>query len=144
LPNIDYAGATGALIQVSGDPHMTIAQLVDEVAGTYGRRKCLTYGHMAYTYTAVNRKINQVAHGLRQLGISQGSRIGLFLSNCPEYIFAYFPGTSLMHRLNPLSKLFFLILLTVLTLFSTSILFLATIFVCILLLALLSQISMKI
>jgi acyl-CoA synthetase (AMP-forming)/AMP-acid ligase II len=72
------------------DPNMTIAKLVDEVAVTYGRRKCLTYGHTTYTYTAVNRKINQVAHGLHRLGISCGSRIGLFLSNCPEYIFAYF------------------------------------------------------
>ncbi len=63
--------------------------------------------------------------------------------NNKKYIFAYFPGTSLMHRLNPLSKLLFLILLTVLTLFVSSILFLTTIFVCVLLLAILSQISLK-
>jgi long-chain acyl-CoA synthetase len=72
------------------DPNMTIAKLVDEVVATYGRRKCLTYEYTTYTYTSVNQKINQVAHGFRKLGIPRGSRIGLFLSNCPEYLFAYF------------------------------------------------------
>ena len=72
------------------DPNMTIAKLVEEVTATYGRKKCLTYGHKTYTYKVVNQKANQIAHGLRRLGISQGSRVGLFLSNCPEYIFSYF------------------------------------------------------
>ena len=60
-----------------------------------------------------------------------------------RYIFAYFPGYSLMHQLNPLSKLVFLIFLTILTLLIRSLIFMACIFLCILILALLSKISMK-
>jgi long-chain acyl-CoA synthetase len=72
------------------DPEMSIAKMVENVATMYGRRKCLTYEQSTYTYTAVNQKINQVAHGLHKLGISRGSRVGLLLSNCPEYLFVYF------------------------------------------------------
>lgn len=72
------------------DHNMTIPQLVDQVVATYGHRKCLTYEQKTYTYTRINQKMNQVAHGLHKLGVSMGSRIGLFLSNCPEYLFSYF------------------------------------------------------
>jgi len=69
---------------------MTIAKLIEDIVATYGRRKCLTYEGKTCTYKAVNQRVNQFAHGLRRLGVSQGSRVGLFLSNCPEYIFSYF------------------------------------------------------
>lgn len=72
------------------DPNMTIATLIDQVAETHGRRKCLTFGRDTYTYKHFNQRINQTAHGLRALGIVYGERVGLFLSNCPEYLFTYF------------------------------------------------------
>ncbi|GAK55829.1 long-chain fatty-acid-CoA ligase [Candidatus Vecturithrix granuli] len=72
------------------DPRMTIAKLVEDVVAIYGRNKCLTFEKTTYTYEKFNQKINQTAHGLRNLGISRGSRIGLFLSNCPEYLYTYF------------------------------------------------------
>lgn len=55
--------------------------------------------------------------------------------------FAYVPGTTLMHRLNPISKLVFLILLTVTIFFIKSLILLAIIAILIILLALLSGIS---
>lgn len=61
-----------------------------------------------------------------------------------RYIFAYFEGTSVMHKLNPLSKLYFLILLTLLTIFMRSLIFMATMAVIMILLAMLTQISLKI
>lgn len=60
-----------------------------------------------------------------------------------RYIFAYYPGTSLMHKLNPISKLVFLLLLTILTLIIQSLIFLAIIFLFVVLIALLSGISLK-
>lgn len=72
------------------DPHITIAKLIDDVVAKYGRKKCLTYENTTYTYRTLNQRMNQVAHGFRRLGIPQGSRIGLLLSNCPEYILTYF------------------------------------------------------
>ncbi|MFX0057873.1 MAG: energy-coupling factor transporter transmembrane component T family protein [Candidatus Hodarchaeota archaeon] len=60
-----------------------------------------------------------------------------------RYTFAYFPGTSLMHKLNPISKLTFLIFLTISLFLIDSIIFLALVLSFILLLALISNISLK-
>ena len=81
------------------NPNMTVVKLVENVAVTHGRRKCLTFEQTTYTYRVFNQKINQVAHGLHTLGVSKGDRIGLFLSNCPEYLFTYF-GTMKLGGIN--------------------------------------------
>lgn len=60
-----------------------------------------------------------------------------------RYTFAYFPGTSLMHTLNPISKITFLILLTISLFLINSILFLALILSFMLFIALMSNISLK-
>lgn len=59
------------------------------------------------------------------------------------YIFAYFPGKSFMHKLNPISKFLFIILLTITLFLIRSIIFLALISFIILFLALLSNISLR-
>ncbi|PIE34142.1 long-chain fatty acid--CoA ligase [candidate division KSB3 bacterium] len=81
------------------NPNMTVVKLVESVAVEHSRRKCLTFEQTTYTYHVLNQKINQVAHGLHKLGVSKGSRVGLFLSNCPEYLFAYF-GTMKLGGIN--------------------------------------------
>ena len=72
------------------NPNMTIPKLLEQIAVQYGRKKCLTHDGSTLTYHAFNQQINQAAHGFHHLGISRGVRVGLFLSNCPEYLFAYF------------------------------------------------------
>ena len=57
--------------------------------------------------------------------------------------FAFFPGDSFWHNLNPTSKLVFLILLTILTLLINSLIFLAIISIMIFILALSIGISLK-
>lgn len=58
-------------------------------------------------------------------------------------MFAYVPGNSIFHKLNPISKLIFLILLTTIVLVVNSILFLAIIFLIVFSLAILSGIKLK-
>lgn len=60
-----------------------------------------------------------------------------------KFIFAYFPGKSLMHKLNPISKLIFLVLLTILTFAINSVIFLASISFLLIVLALTSGITLK-
>jgi len=60
-----------------------------------------------------------------------------------NYTFAYFPGESFFHKLNPLSKIFFIILLTILTFITRSLILLTVILLFIFVLALISEISMK-
>jgi energy-coupling factor transport system permease protein len=60
-----------------------------------------------------------------------------------KFIFAYTPGNSLMHNLNPLSKIIFLIYLTILTFVIDSLIFLSLISLSIIILALISGISVN-
>lgn len=60
-----------------------------------------------------------------------------------RYTFAYTPGNSLMHKLNPLSKILYLIYLTILTFIIDSLLFLAILSLSIIILALTSGISVR-
>lgn len=57
--------------------------------------------------------------------------------------FAYFPGNSFMHGLNPISKILFLILLTVLIFMIRSLILLSGILIIIIFLTLISNISLK-
>lgn len=58
-------------------------------------------------------------------------------------MFAYVPGNSIFHKLNPISKLIFLILLTTIVLVVNSILFLAIIFLIVFSLAMFSGIKLR-
>jgi len=60
-----------------------------------------------------------------------------------KYTFAYFPGNSFFHKLNPISKIIFLILLTIITFIIKSLLFLTLVLFIIILLAFFSGISLK-
>ncbi len=77
------------------NPKMTVATLIEQAVAEHGRRKCLTYEKTTYSYRQLGWKIEQTAKGLHQLGVEKGHRIGLFLANCPEYIFAYFGNLKL-------------------------------------------------
>ena len=61
-----------------------------------------------------------------------------------QYTFSYIPGNSFMHELNPISKIFFLILLTISTFLIRSLIFLSLILFVEIVIALLSSISIKI
>ncbi len=63
--------------------------------------------------------------------------------NNKKYTFAYFPGNSLMHKLNPISKLTFSLCLTVIVFLINSLIFLSLIALSILLIALISEISLR-
>ncbi len=63
-------------------PHMAVmlhAQVwPDKLAAADARRR-LTYGEL-------EREVNQVAHALTSLGVGPGTRVGIMLPNCVEYL----------------------------------------------------------
>jgi energy-coupling factor transport system permease protein len=59
------------------------------------------------------------------------------------YTFAYYPGDSFFHKLNPLSKIFFILLLTITIFFIKSLIFFSMFTLSLIIIALLSGISLK-
>lgn len=60
-----------------------------------------------------------------------------------KYTFAYFLGTSFLHKLNPISKILFIVIITILTFLIRSLIFQFVILLIIIILALISGISLK-
>lgn len=44
----------------------------------------------SYTYEQSNRLSNKIAHSLMKIGLRKGDRVGIYMSNRPEYIFTLF------------------------------------------------------
>ncbi|MDA1188615.1 MAG: AMP-binding protein, partial [Chloroflexi bacterium] len=60
----------------------------------------------SWTYAEFDRTVNRIANGLRKLGVKQGERVNVHLSNSPEFLFFMFAIAKLgavMVPTNPLS-----------------------------------------
>ncbi len=58
-----------------------------------------------WTFREVDETVNQVANGLKGLGVQKGDRVTLFLPNSPEAIFFYFGIMKLGAIVNPLNMM---------------------------------------
>jgi long-chain acyl-CoA synthetase len=64
--------------------------LLDDAAAHYGTRPCTTFLGRVTTYGEIWNQVNQVAAGLQRIGVSKGTKVGLFLPNCPAFIVYYY------------------------------------------------------
>ena len=55
----------------------------------YGARPCTNFLGKTLTYREIGERVGQAAAGLKALGIRKGSKVGLFLPNCPTYLIYY-------------------------------------------------------
>ena len=69
---------------------MVISRLLEQRAAVSPERPFVVYGHEAWTYGAVEGSASSIAGALAGLGVERGTRIGLFLPNCPEFVNTYF------------------------------------------------------
>jgi len=56
----------------------------------YPNKIAIYYGEEGITYKELNRRVNKLANGLKELGIREGDRIALWLYNCPQFIEAMY------------------------------------------------------
>ncbi|MGI9434159.1 MAG: long-chain-fatty-acid--CoA ligase, partial [Geminicoccaceae bacterium] len=64
--------------------------LLDQAVETYGNRPCLDFLGRKSTYKEIGHMVDRAAKGLQELGVRRGTRVGLFLPNCPYYVIAFF------------------------------------------------------
>ncbi len=69
---------------------MNIADALDRNRLFSPDREAITAGDRSWTYGRLWEEANRVAQGLAALGVSRGDRVCLFLTNCPEFIVAYY------------------------------------------------------
>jgi long-chain acyl-CoA synthetase len=65
-------------------------ELLDEAAVRYGTRPCTNFLGKVLTYREIARMVDRAAAGLQKLGVAKGTKVGLFMPNCPTFIVYYF------------------------------------------------------
>lgn len=71
-------------------PNLPVHQLLKQSSTAHPNRIYLDFLGKTYTYQEIQTLVDQLAAGLQQQSLGQGSRIGLCLPNCPYFIIAYF------------------------------------------------------
>lgn len=64
--------------------------LFDAALSNFPERSCTNFFGRVQSYLEVGQEINKIAAGLQKHGVRKGTRIGLFLPNCPKYIIYYY------------------------------------------------------
>lgn len=69
---------------------VTMGQLLDTAVGKYGSRSCTNFLGRKLTYLEIGQLVDRTAAGLQALGVKRGTKVGLFMPNCPTFIVYYF------------------------------------------------------
>ncbi|MGI9374311.1 MAG: long-chain-fatty-acid--CoA ligase [Hyphomicrobiales bacterium] len=67
-----------------------LGMLFDEAVAQFAHKPCLDFLGRKYSYREIGDMTAHLAAGLQEFGVKKGSRIGLFLPNCPYYTAFYF------------------------------------------------------
>lgn len=65
-------------------------ELLDAAARKSPGLTCTNFLGRKLTYGEIARSVDKVAAGLQKIGVKKGSKVGLFLPNCPTFIVYYF------------------------------------------------------
>lgn len=64
--------------------------LLDDAARQWPENIALDFFGKTYTYTRLHEMVNRIATGLKKIGVVSGTRVGLFMPNCPQYVMLYY------------------------------------------------------
>lgn len=66
-----------------------LRELIEARAAELGQREYLVFADRSYSFEQMDRRVNQVARGLRELGLGPGQRVALLVDNSPEFIWLW-------------------------------------------------------
>ncbi len=64
--------------------------LMDRAVTNYGTAKATNFLGKTMTYAELGRQVDRATAGLQAQGVGRGTKVGLFLPNCPTYVIYYF------------------------------------------------------
>ncbi len=68
----------------------TLPELFDKAVARHASRPATSFLGATKTYGDIGRQVDKAAKGLQALGVVRGTKVGLFLPNCPAFIVYYF------------------------------------------------------
>ena len=76
-------------------PTETLPDMFDAAVRTYSSKTFTDFLGKKQTFAEIGQATKHLAAGLQQAGVTKGTKVGLFLPNCPYYICAYFAALKL-------------------------------------------------
>lgn len=67
-----------------------LSKLIDETADKVPNNIALDFLGKSCTYGELQDQVNKAAKAFQELGVKKGTKVGLFLPNCPHFIVAFF------------------------------------------------------
>jgi long-chain acyl-CoA synthetase len=68
----------------------SLPSILDEAVRQWPDRPAIDFLDRTYTYRQLGALADRAAKGFQQIGIGKGSKVGLFLPNCPHFVICYF------------------------------------------------------
>ncbi|MBQ0720263.1 MAG: AMP-binding protein [Gammaproteobacteria bacterium] len=68
----------------------SLGSLLDAAAEHYGEREALVFNDQGIDYTALKTETDRIAKGLMAIGVEQGERVALWMTNRPEWLYLMF------------------------------------------------------
>ncbi|PEJ60849.1 long-chain fatty acid--CoA ligase [Bacillus sp. AFS002410] len=69
---------------------MNIVNVLEVNSRRHPEKEAIIYQNRKYTYDEFNKKINQLAHGLKDRGVSKGDKVALMMKNSDYFALAYY------------------------------------------------------
>ncbi len=64
--------------------------LLDEAVRQWPENIALDFFGKTYSYKRLHEMTNRIARGMQSIGVTKGTRVGLFMPNCPQYVMCYY------------------------------------------------------
>lgn len=80
--------------------------MLDIIGSRYPKRVAIVFGAKKVTYHQLREITKKVAQALYRLGIREKDKVGLWLHNCPEFVYAYFAILRLNAIVVPINSMF--------------------------------------
>jgi long-chain acyl-CoA synthetase len=84
------ASWNGGALRTIGVGARSLQSLLEDSASRSPLSPCLSYQGASFTYSEVEETSSRFASALISLGLQRGDRVGLFMPNIPQFVFAYF------------------------------------------------------
>ncbi|MFZ4541029.1 MAG: long-chain-fatty-acid--CoA ligase [Rickettsiales bacterium] len=64
--------------------------VLDQAAKRWPENIALDFFGKTYTYAKLLDMTNRIARGMQDIGVKKGTRVGLFMPNCPQYVMCHY------------------------------------------------------
>jgi long-chain acyl-CoA synthetase len=91
VPDAPWVKSYPSGVDWSADfPAMPLWDLFDQAVQRYADGPCLDFLGRVWSYQQIGRLVDRAAAGLQALGVGPGTKVGLFLPNCPYFVICFF------------------------------------------------------